>query len=184
MMFAGLMALAGTAVVDHACSTRRQTTGSWTGASSSFYTSPQLGQRGSPWPPPKPPLKCLLAHHPGPAVPQASFLGCPLPPSPREVSKWPFTAGGGGGNPPAWSSTPPPDQSDHRGKHAIYNWANLVRPQAPSPILPSPNTSLAPAPACAGAGGEPEEDNPFADELLFKDAMTDFQKLLAEDEEV
>jgi len=35
-----------------------------------------------------------------------------------------------------------------------------------------------------GAGGEPEEDNPFADELLFKDAMTDFQKLLAEDEEV
>ena len=27
---------------------------------------------------PPSPVKCLLAHHPGSAVPRASFLGCPL----------------------------------------------------------------------------------------------------------
>lgn len=35
----------------------------------------------------------------------------------------------------------------------------------------------------AGGAGEVEEDNPFADELVFKEAMLEFQKSLATEEE-
>ena len=76
MLCDGMMALAGAAVVDHARSARRQSKGSGPGLVS-FRMRPAVGEMEEP-PPPPPRVKCLLAHNPGPAVPRASFLGCPL----------------------------------------------------------------------------------------------------------
>ena len=78
MLFAGMMALAGAAVVDHARSACRQSKGSGPGLVP-LRTCPRSWEEGGVrgLPPPSP-VKSLLAHHPGSAVPRASFLGCPL----------------------------------------------------------------------------------------------------------
>ena len=69
MMFASLIALAGVAVVDHTRRTRRQTNGSGLGLVP-LRMHPCSWSKGG--------VKFLLAHHPRLAVPQASYLGCPL----------------------------------------------------------------------------------------------------------
>ena len=76
MLFDGMMALAGAAVVDHACSARRQSKGSGLGLVP-LRTCPRSWGEGGVHAPPPSPARSLLAHHPGPAVPWASFLGCP-----------------------------------------------------------------------------------------------------------
>lgn len=51
-----------------------------------------------------------------------------------------------------------------------------LQPSLPNPnaMAPLPHTS----PIVAGSPAEPEEDNPFADELVFKESMLEFQKTL------
>ena len=75
MMFASLMALAGAAVVDHERSAYHQTKGSGPGLVP-LRTRPCTWGKGGVYPPPSP-LKLLLTHHLGPAVPHTSYLGCP-----------------------------------------------------------------------------------------------------------
>ena len=86
MLFAGMLALAGVAVVDHACSARRQSKGSGPGLVP-LRTRPRSwgegGVRGLP--PPPTPVKFLLPHHPGPAGAlgvlsglSGAVLGCPV----------------------------------------------------------------------------------------------------------
>ena len=43
-----------------------------------FGRVPAVGEREESAASPPSPVKCLLAHHSGSAVPRASFLGCPL----------------------------------------------------------------------------------------------------------
>ena len=67
MLFDGMLALAGAAVVDHARRARRQSKGFGPGLVP-VRTRPAVAS----------PAKFLLAHHLVPAVPQASFLCCPM----------------------------------------------------------------------------------------------------------
>ena len=76
MLFAGMKALAGAAVVDHARNAC-QTKGSGPGLNH-LRTRPRSWGKGGVRALPPTPLKFRLAHHPGLAVPQASSLGCPL----------------------------------------------------------------------------------------------------------
>ena len=89
MLFAGMMALAGVVVVDHARSARRQSMGLEPGLVP-LRTRPRSWGEGEvrPHRPPSP-GKCLLSHHPGPGVPRATYLGCPL-------LSWAELGGGGG----------------------------------------------------------------------------------------
>ena len=72
-----MMALAGAAVVDRARGAHRQSKGSGPGLVP-LHTHPRSWGEGGVRGLPPSPVTCLLAHHPGSAVPQASFLGCPL----------------------------------------------------------------------------------------------------------
>ena len=76
MMYIGLVALAGTAVVNHARIARRQTKGSRPGRMPPCTRTRSWGEGGVRGLSTSTP-KFLLAHHPRPAVPQASCLGCP-----------------------------------------------------------------------------------------------------------
>ena len=78
MLFAGMLALAGAAVVDHARSARRQSKGSGPGLVPLRTRPRSWGEGGVHGLPPPSPVKFLLAHHPGSTVPRVSFLGCPL----------------------------------------------------------------------------------------------------------
>ena len=73
MLFDGMLALAAAAVVDHARSARHQPKGLGPG-----LVPFVVGAREESAASPPTPVKFLLAHHPGRAVPQASFLGCPV----------------------------------------------------------------------------------------------------------
>ena len=72
-----MLAIAGAALVDHARSAHRQSKGSGPGLVPLFTRPRNWGEGGVRGLPPTP-VKFLLAHHPGPAVPWASYLGCPV----------------------------------------------------------------------------------------------------------
>ena len=72
MLFDGMLALAGTVAPAVRLRVRDQ---GWF----PFVHVPAVGVREeSAASPPPTPVKFLLAHHPGPVVPQASHLGCPV----------------------------------------------------------------------------------------------------------